>query len=82
MKVTGKDRHTKHVNNHQATQYVATIETFEDRHWESILEPVQEFLSESSRQKWSKSISSQVSSDFNMEEHEAEQTYVLISDEE
>ena len=81
-KVTGKDGRTKHVNNRQATQYVATIEAFEDRHWESILEAVQEVLSEGSRRKRSKSMSSRASSDFNMEEAEAEENYILISDEE
>ena len=63
-----------------ATQYVPTIETFEDCHWESILEAVWEILSEGSRRKRSKSLSSQVSSDFNMEEAEAEENYTLISD--
>ena len=81
-KVTGKDGCTKHVNNRQAMQYVATIEAFEDRHWESILEVVWEVLSEGSRWKRSKSMSSQASSDFDMEEAEAEENYILISDEE
>ena len=63
-------------------QYVATIEAFEDRHWESILEVVWEVLSEGSRWKRSKSMSSQASSDFDMEEAEAEENYILISDEE
>jgi len=81
-KVTGKDGCTKHVNNRQATQYVPTIEAFEDRHWESILEAVREILSEGSKRKRSKSLSSQASSDFDMEEAEAEEDYILISDEE
>jgi hypothetical protein len=55
---------------------------FEDRHWESILEVVQEILSEGSRRKRSKSLSSQASSDYNMEEPAAEENYILISDEE
>ena len=82
MKVTGKDGHTKHVNNCQAMQYVATIKAFEDRHWESILEVVQEVLSKGSRWKRSKLMSSWVSLDFNMEEAEAEENYILILDEE
>ena len=81
-KVTGKDGRTKHINNRQATQYVATIEAFKDRHWESILEAVREVLSEGSRQKQSKSMSSRASLDFDMEEAEAEENYILISDEE
>ena len=81
-KVTGKDGRTKHVNNHCATQYVPTIEAFEDRHWESILEALWEILSECSRRKRSKSLSSRASSDFDMEEAEAEENYILISDEE
>jgi hypothetical protein len=81
-KVTGKDGRTKHVNNRQATQYVATIEAFEDRHWESILEAVREILSEGTRRKRSKSLSSRASSDFDMEDAGAEENYILISDEE
>ena len=81
-KVTGKDGRTKHVNNRQAMQYIATIEAFEDRHWESILEVVREVLSEGSRRKQSKSMLSWASSDFDMEEAEAEENYILISDEE
>jgi hypothetical protein len=78
-KVT-KDGRTKHVNNRQATQYVATIEAFEDRHWEGILEAVREILSEGSKKrKRSKSISSRASSEF--EEAELEENYILISDE-
>jgi len=50
--------------------------------WESILEAVQEILREDSRWKWSKSLSSQVSLDFDMEEAEAEEDYILILDEE
>jgi hypothetical protein len=79
-KVSGKDGRTKHVNNRQATQYVPTIEAFEDRHWESVLEAVREILSEGSRRKRSKSLSSRASSDFDMEEAE-EENYILISDE-
>lgn len=82
MKVTGKDGRTKHVNNRQATQYVPTIEAFEDRHWESILKAVREVLSEGSKRKRSKSMSSRASSDFNMEDAEDEESYILISDEE
>ena len=79
-KVTGKDGRTKHVNNRQATQYVATIEAFEDRHWESILEAVREILSEGGKKrKRSKSMSSRASSEF--EEAEVEDNYILISDE-
>jgi hypothetical protein len=37
MKVTEKDGRTKHINNHQATSYVPSVEAFEDRHWEGIL---------------------------------------------
>jgi hypothetical protein len=55
-KVTGKDRHIKHVNNCQATQYIPTIEAFEDHHWESILEAVWEVLCKDSKQKQSRSI--------------------------
>ena len=80
MKVMGKDGRTKHVNNRQATQYVATIEAFEDRHWESILETVREFLNEGGKKrKRSKSMSSRASSEF--EEAEPENNYILISDE-
>jgi hypothetical protein len=80
MKVTGKDGRTKHVNNHQATQYVATIEAFEDRHWESILETVREILKEGSKKrKRSKSMSSRASSEF--EDVELDDKYILISDE-
>ncbi|KIM49826.1 hypothetical protein M413DRAFT_438944, partial [Hebeloma cylindrosporum] len=82
MKVTGKDGRAKHVNNRQATQYVPTIEAFEDRHWESILEAVREILDASnSKRKRSRSLSSRASSDFDMEEPEAEDNYVLVSDE-
>jgi hypothetical protein len=35
-KVTGKDGCTKHVNNRQATQYIPTIEAFEDHHGGSV----------------------------------------------
>ena len=77
MKVTEKDRCTKHVNNHQATWYVPKIEAFKDRHWESILEAMQAILSENNRQKWSKSLSSWASLDFDIEEAEVE-NYVHI----
>jgi len=50
--------------------------------WESILEAVREILREDSRRKWSKSLSSRASSNFNMEEAEAEEDYILILDEE
>jgi hypothetical protein len=43
---------------------------------------VREILSEGSRRKQSKSLSSRASSDFDMEEAEAEENYILISDEE
>ena len=43
---------------------------------------VREVLSEGSRRKRSKSMLSRVSSDFDMEEAEAEENYILISDEE
>jgi hypothetical protein len=61
--------------NRQATQYVPTIEAFEDHHWESILEAVREILSEGSRRK-----RSVVSGE--LEEAEAEDNYILISDKE
>ena len=88
MKVTGKDGRTigtKHVNNRQATQYVPTIEAFEDHHWDSILKAVREVLSEGSKRKRSKSMSSRVSSDFDIEDAEDEENYIyniLISDDE
>ena len=80
-KVTGKDRRTKRVNNRQATPYVPTIEAFEDRHWESVLEAVREIWGEGGRRKRAKSLSSRASSDFDLEEAEAEENYILISDE-
>jgi hypothetical protein len=81
-KVTGKDGCTKHVNNCQATQYIPTLEAFEDHHWESILEAVQEVLSKGSKRKRSRSLSSWASLDFEIEEAEADESYILISDEE
>ena len=83
-KVTGKDGRTKHVNNRQATQYIRTIEAFEDRHWKSILEAVREVLNEGSKRKRSKSLSSRASSEFDREEadSEVEENYILISDDE
>jgi hypothetical protein len=80
-KVTGKDGCTKHVNNRQATQYVPTIEAFKNHHWESILEVVREVLNEGGRQKRSKSLSSRASLDFDMEEAEVKENYILTSDE-
>lgn len=38
-------------------------------------------LNEGSRRKWSKLLSSRASLDFEMEEAEGEETYILISDE-
>jgi hypothetical protein len=79
-KITGKEGRTKHVNNRQATQYVATIEAFEDHHWESVLEAVREILNEGGKKRRrSKSMSSRASSEF--EEAELEDKYILISDE-
>jgi hypothetical protein len=72
----------QHVNNCQATQYIPTIEAFEDHHWEGILEAVQEVLSKGSKCKQSRSMSSRAISDFEMEEPEGDESSILISDEE
>ena len=79
-KVSGKDGRTKHVNNRQAIQYLPTIEAFEDHHWESILEAVRDILNEGSWRKQSKLLSSRASSDFDMEEAEAEENCSLHTD--
>ena len=63
-------------------QYAPTIAAFEERHWESILEAMQEILSEGSRRRQSKLQASRASSDFDMEEGKAEENYILRSDEE
>jgi hypothetical protein len=67
-RVTGNDGRTKYINNDQATQYVPTIEAFEDRQWEGILVAVWEILSEGNRRKHSKPSLSRASSAFDMEE--------------
>jgi len=57
--------------------YVPTIEAFEERHWESILEAIWEILREGGRQRRSKSLSSRASSDFDLEEGQAKENYIL-----
>ncbi|KAF8799163.1 hypothetical protein BYT27DRAFT_7071855, partial [Phlegmacium glaucopus] len=80
-KVTGKDGRTKHVNNRRATQYVSTITAFKDHHWESILDTVRNILGEDGKKrKRSKSLSSRASSEFDLDEVDAEEDYILVSD--
>ncbi|KIM41783.1 hypothetical protein M413DRAFT_410062 [Hebeloma cylindrosporum] len=81
MKVAGKDRRTKHVNNRRATQYTPTINAFKDHHWNSILSAVRDILGENgNKRKRSKSASSRASSEFDMDEVEADKDYILLSD--
>lgn len=81
VKVSGKDGRVKHVNNRRATQYAPTINAFKTRHWESIMSTVRDILGESgNKRKRSKSVSSRASSEFNMDEVDAEEDYILISD--
>jgi hypothetical protein len=81
VKVTGKDGRAKHVNNRRATQYAPTINAFKNRHWESILNTVRDILGEDgNKRKRSKSVSSRASSEFDLDEVDADEDYILISD--
>ncbi|KAF8797377.1 hypothetical protein BYT27DRAFT_7125790 [Phlegmacium glaucopus] len=81
LEPTWKDGRTKHVNNRCATQYVPTITALKDHHWESILDTVHNILGEDGKKrKRSKSLSSRASLEFDLDEVDAEEDYILVSD--